>query len=51
MASWTACDGALNLNQGERDRCVQRARETVETRFEIGAAIGKALDALEIPRR
>jgi glycosyltransferase involved in cell wall biosynthesis len=42
---------ALNLNQGERDRCVQRARETVETRFEIGAAIGKALDALEIPRR
>jgi CDP-glycerol glycerophosphotransferase len=42
---------ALCLHPDERDRLVQRARKTAEDRFEIGAAIRTALEAMEIPRR
>jgi glycosyltransferase involved in cell wall biosynthesis len=42
---------ALCLRPDERDRLVQRARKTAEDRFEIGAAIRTALEAMEIPRR
>jgi glycosyltransferase involved in cell wall biosynthesis len=42
---------ALSLHQDERDRLVQRARKTVEDRFEICTAIRTALDSMEIPRR
>ncbi len=42
---------ALSLRPDERDRLTQRARRTVEERFEIGLAIRSALDAMEIPRR
>jgi glycosyltransferase involved in cell wall biosynthesis len=42
---------ALGLSQEERERLVGRARRTVESRFEIGAAIRCALDAMKIPAR
>jgi glycosyltransferase involved in cell wall biosynthesis len=42
---------ALGLNQDQKDSLVQRARETVESRFEIGTAITNALNALQIPRK
>jgi glycosyltransferase involved in cell wall biosynthesis len=42
---------ALALHADERVRLVQQARKTVEDRFEIGAAIRAALDAMKIPRR
>ena len=40
---------ALSLSPDERTRMVEHARKTVETRFEIGAAIRSALDAMGIP--
>jgi glycosyltransferase involved in cell wall biosynthesis len=42
---------ALGLNEDERARLVERARRTVEARFELHAAICRALDSLGIPRR
>ena len=42
---------ALALHADERARLVQQARKTVEDRFEIGAAIRTALDAMKIPQR
>jgi hypothetical protein len=42
---------ALRLNQDQKDSLVQKARETVESRFEIGTAITNALNALRIPRK
>ena len=42
---------ALSLHPDERERFTQRARKTVEERFEISAAIQTALQAMEIPRR
>jgi glycosyltransferase involved in cell wall biosynthesis len=42
---------ALSLSQDERARMVERARKTVEVRFEINKAIRSALDAMKIPSR
>jgi glycosyltransferase involved in cell wall biosynthesis len=42
---------ALRLSQGERAPLVERARKTVEDRFEIHAAIRNALGSLGIPSR
>ncbi len=42
---------ALSLQPDERERLVQFARKTVEDRFEIGAAIQTALEAMEITPR
>lgn len=42
---------ALTLTPAERARMVERAREMVQSRFEIKAAIRAALDALEIPKK
>lgn len=40
---------ALDLRPEERKRLVERGRRTVESRFEISAAIRRALAAMEIP--
>jgi glycosyltransferase involved in cell wall biosynthesis len=42
---------ALSLGSDERVRLTERARKTVEDRFEIAQAIRSALDALGIPHR
>ena len=42
---------ALSLDRNEREQFAQRARKTVEERFEISAAIQTALEAMELPRR
>ena len=42
---------ALGLSPEERARLVQGGRETAQSRFEIHAAIERALNALEIPKR
>jgi glycosyltransferase involved in cell wall biosynthesis len=42
---------AVGLSAEDRSRLVARARQTVEDRFEIRAAIRRALAAMEIPER
>jgi glycosyltransferase involved in cell wall biosynthesis len=42
---------ALALTPDQRRQLAERARKMVQARFEIGAVIRKALDALEIPHR
>jgi glycosyltransferase involved in cell wall biosynthesis len=42
---------ALGLSEEERARLVERARMTVEDRFEIRAAVRRALDSMEIASR
>jgi len=42
---------ALSLSPDERDRLSRRARATAEERFQIGAAIRGALEAMEIPHK
>jgi len=42
---------ALALTPQQRTQMSERARKTVQTRFEIGTVIRQALDALEIPHK
>jgi glycosyltransferase involved in cell wall biosynthesis len=42
---------ALGLSQQERARLVEQARKTVESRFEIHAAVRRALDSMKIASR